>query len=75
MWIESKGPNSFFTRNTDVGMKGVLAKELLTTLIKIAVTALSLILKISMGKCMHTAVFKPNFEESSSEDSCRVVRT
>lgn len=58
-----------------MGAKGVLAKELLATLIRIAVTALSLILKISTGKCMHTAVFKPNFEESSSADLCRVVRT
>lgn len=67
--------NSFFTCNTDVEVKGILAKELITTLIKISVTVVSLILKINTGKCMHTAVFKPNFEESSSEDSCRVVRT
>lgn len=62
-------------RVTVVGVKGVLPKELLTASIKITVTALSLILRTNTGKCMHTAVFKPNFEESSSEDLCRVVRT
>lgn len=74
MQIESKWPNSFLACNTDVGMKGVLAKELLTTLIKITVTALNLIFKISTDKCMYTAVFKPNFEESSSTASRRVAR-
>lgn len=63
MQIESKWPNNFLARSTGVRVKVVLTKELLTILIKIAVTVLSLVFKISTYKCMYTAVFKPNFEE------------